>query len=406
MKTRDKIFLLFFSILLIIFLIFNNGCDSSNDDDEIIFHRGDTPLEPYEQARALGEGVNFGNLMDAYPGEGSWTNGLVIKESHFDLAKRAGFDSVRIPIRFSAYASFNGPDYTIDESFMERVDQVVAWGLLKGLRVIVDMHHYKNDEFASNDPNQNDINKYPDENRDRFIVMWKQIASRYTNYPGELYYELLNEPNTNLTMEVWNSILADCIHAIREVDDYHTIIVGCANWSNYSGLDGLELPDDETNAIVTFHYYTPNLFLMQGQEWAGDDYKTTGIIWPGPPPSPLAPAPGLSQWVINWINWYNSDPVETNPCGYAIILDEIQTACDWGIKNNRPLWMSEFTAQDGGDMASRARWTQFVREELEKRNIPWSTWTLLSDFHSYIYDINSDQWVIELTDALGLNVSN
>jgi endoglucanase len=400
---------LFSLLLLCISCLLPISCASSNDNGSngSIYRRGSFPLDPYTQALALGKGVNFGNLLDAYPNEGSWTNGLVIEESQFDLAKSAGFDSIRIPIRFSNHASFSGPDYTIDKSFMKRVDQVVGWGLSRGLKIIVDMHHYKNDEFAATDTNHNDINKYPAESRDRFIAMWKQIAARYTDYPGELYYELLNEPNTNLTVDVWNGILSDCIHAIRQVDNYHTIVVGCVNWSNISGLDGLKIPDDEDNTIVTFHYFTPVLFTMQGQAWIGSDWATTGIIWPGPPSTPLTPAPGVNQWVIDWINSYNAvQDANQNPCGTEIIQQEIKHAADWGISNKRPLWMSEFDAQNGADMASRVRWTDFTRKELEKYDISWSYWSLASDTGTYLYDVDSKKWITELTNALGLSVSN
>ncbi len=357
------------------------------------FTRGGVALEPYAQARALGRGVNFGNLMDAKPDEGSWTDGLVIQESHFDLARQAGFDSVRIPIRFSAHASTTAP-YGIDPAFLKRVDQVVAWGLLKGLRVVVDMHHYE------------EIHLDPQGHRARFVAMWRQLAQHFTSYPGELYYELLTEPNGQLTAAVWSDILAECIAEIRKVDDYHTVIVGAVDWSAVSGLSGLVVPAGETNADVTFHYYNPNLFLMQGQAWAGPDYATTGIVWPGPPSTPLAPAPGVSDWVKHWIEAYDTEPAATNPAGPAVIQQELATAARWGSDHGRPLWMSEFCAQNGGDLASRSRWTAFVRTELEKHAIPWSYWSLLSDPGSVLYDRQAGRWITELTGALGLSVAN
>lgn len=348
----------------------------------------------YAQARALGRGVNFGNLMDAKPDEGSWTDGLVIQESHFDLARQAGFDSVRIPIRFSAHAAAEAP-YTIDAAFMGRVDQVVGWGLSKGLRVVIDLHHYE------------ELHLDPRGHRARFVALWKQIAEHFAGRSDELYYELLNEPSQDLTAPVWNSILAECIQEIRKVDDHHTVIVGAVSWSAVSGLSGLVVPASERNAIVTFHYYNPNLFLMQGQSWAGPDYATTGILWPGPPATPLVPAPGVSPWVVDWINRYNhAADADSTPGGPADIRRELASAARWGEVHGRPLWMSEFCAQNGGDLESRARWTRFVREELEKHDIPWSYWSLLSDRGSILYDPTTQKWITELTDALGLAVTN
>src|SRR5688572_31063786 len=50
-------------------------------------------------APALGtlrRGINLGNGLDA-PSIGAW--GVVLEERHFELAARAGFDHVRLPVR-------------------------------------------------------------------------------------------------------------------------------------------------------------------------------------------------------------------------------------------------------------------------------------------------------------------
>lgn len=365
--------------------VFIGYCDES-------YPAGDGVLDPYAQNRALGKGVNFGNLLDASPNEGSWTGGFVTQESHFDLAKSAGFDSIRIPIRFSAHALKRSP-YTLDEEFMQRVDRIVGWGLARGFRIVIDMHHYE------------EIHQSPGSHRKRFIAIWEQIAARYRSYPDGVYYEILNEPYGGLTTSVWNKMVEECLRAIRRIDNHHTVIVGCNDWSNPSGLSGLKLPEEETNAIVTFHYYTPHLFSFQGLPWMGKDWATKGISWPGPPQTPVKPAPEAGEWVRNWIRDYNTvtDP-ELNPAGPGVIRREIAKAAAWGRENRRPLWMSEFTAQDGADMASRANWIRFVRQELESQGIPWSIWTLCSDEHSFIYDRKTGEWILPLTEALGLNV--
>ncbi len=384
LKRKNNILLVGLGILC----VFHVSCKNSGGTDVIR-----EKLDPYEQTAALGKGVNFGNLLDC-PQEGDWSiNHVVMEEWHFTLAKSAGFDSIRIPIKFSGHA-LKSPPYTIDEAFMRRVDQVVGWGLARGLKVVVDMHHY------------DEIHADPLAHADRFVAMWKQIAARYSDYSKDLYFELLNEPNDKLEGDVWNLIVSYCIHAIREIDGYHTVIVSCGQWSNNTGLNALRIPDDESNVIVTFHYYNPSLFCFQGQAWAGADFATTGIKWPGPPYPSMVAAPGVGQWVLDWFAHYNGEPADTNPAGTKIVQEEIAEMHDWSVAHNRPLWMGEFTAQGGADMTSRVNWTEFVRKELEKYGIPWSIWTLLSGPDSYLYDVNSGKWVLELTGALGLNVSN
>lgn len=365
------------------------GCASNGAGP---YPRPDGVLDPYAQARALGKGVNFGNLLDApVEGDPGWTDVPAIQESHFTLARSSGFDSVRLPVKFSGHALARSP-YTIDEAFLDRVEQVVGWGLAHDLRMVVTMHHYE------------EIHGSPAAHRARFVALWRQIATRFRAAPDGVYYELLNEPNTALTPRAWSDLAEDALRAIREIDRRHTVVVGATDWSNPGGLAGLEVPAEETNAIVTFHYYTPTLFVFQGKSWMGPTWATTGITWPGPPASPVEPAPGVAQWARDWIEAYNRLPGDQNPGSEAFVRDEIAAAAAWGVSHARPLWMSEFTAQDGAQLASRARWISFVRRELERHGIPWSFWTLCSDRGTRLYPSCTGTWTTELADALGLSL--
>ncbi len=51
-------------------------------------------------------GINFGNMLEA-PNEGEW--GLTVQEEYFDLVKEAGFDFVRLPVRWSTHAEQEWP---------------------------------------------------------------------------------------------------------------------------------------------------------------------------------------------------------------------------------------------------------------------------------------------------------
>src|SRR5215218_7238838 len=52
-------------------------------------------------AAALGRGVNFGNMLEA-PTEGAW--GVTVTDDFIDKARGAGFQSVRLPVRWSNHA--------------------------------------------------------------------------------------------------------------------------------------------------------------------------------------------------------------------------------------------------------------------------------------------------------------
>jgi endoglucanase len=343
-----------------------------------------SPLDPYEQAQKLGRGVNLGNALEA-PREGAW--GVVLQEEYFQLIGEAGFDTIRVPIRWSAHAA-QTPPYTIDEKFFQRVDWVIENAFAQGLNVVINMHHY------------NEIFQEPSKHKERFIAMWQQIVLRYRDMPATLYFEPLNEPNSKLTPEKWNDILAETIDAIRKLDKFHTIVIGGAEWGGIQGLAKLKIPERENNVICTFHFYDPFPFTHQGADWVGAEYSTTGVQWPGPPEVKLTPGPKTMQvsWLTKWFEDYNTQPAKYNPCGPAAITQELDWAVRWGEKLGRPLWLGEFGAYSKADMQSRVNWTAFVRTEAEARGFSWAYWEFGAGFG--VYDRVLNKWDEDLLGAL------
>ncbi len=175
-------------ILLLSTSLFLN-CESSNSEK---FVDGITmPLDPFEQNIALGRGINLGNALEA-PDIGAW--GIVLEEEWFELIKQAGFNSVRIPIRWSAHTSDEAP-YTIDDSFFEYVDWAIEQSLDNDLMVIINMHHYE------------EIFIEPAQESQKFLSIWEQISLRYKDQPKEVLFEILNEPHGELTADLWNQLL-------------------------------------------------------------------------------------------------------------------------------------------------------------------------------------------------------
>src|SRR5271170_6264841 len=117
------------------------------------------PAGPAGRPQLL-RGINLGNALDA-PHEGEW--GVTLEESDFVRVRAAGFDHVRLPVRFSGHAE-DSPPYAVDEGFLRRVDWAIRQALGHGLAIVLDMHAYE------------DIMKEPDANRARFVGMWSQLA--------------------------------------------------------------------------------------------------------------------------------------------------------------------------------------------------------------------------------------
>ena len=301
----------------------------------------------------IGKGINLGNALEA-PKEGEW--GVRLKEEYFDLIANAGFNSVRIPIRWSAHAG-TSPPYPIEKAFLARVDWAVQQALSRKLVAIVNIHHYEK------------LVAEPEDQKERFLALWKQIAEHYADYPATLYFELLNEPSKQLTHGLWNAYLGEVIRLIRKSNPTRTLIVGPAHWNSISGLEYFELPHHERNLIVTFHYYDPFQFTHQGASWVGQKSKA----WLG-------------------TTWTGTDEQRNE------IITDLDRAARWAEKKQVPLFLGEFGAYKKADMASRVKWTTFLRSEADKRGISWAYWEFCAGFGAY--DQEKRAWRDELLDAL------
>lgn len=312
----------------------------------------DPDREVFEINRLLGRGVNLGNGLEA-PSEGEW--GFRIEDEYFPLIKKAGFDSVRIPIRWSVRADTQ-PPYTIDPNFFKRVDGVIEQALASRLNAIINVHHYQ------------EMDKDPEKNLPRLKAIWQQIAERYRDRPESVLFELLNEPHGKLTDELWIKMVPDLLEVIRRSNPRRIVVVGAGHWNNIDSLVKFQVPEQDRRLIVTFHYYQPFQFTHQKASWVQGSAKWAGTRWEG------------------------------KPAEVEAVQKDFDRAQAWAKKNNRPLFVGEFGAFSAADMESRARWTHAVAREAGKRGISWAYWEFGSGFG--VYDPAKKTWREPLLKAL------
>ncbi|MDR8392045.1 glycoside hydrolase family 5 protein [Aliifodinibius sp. S!AR15-10] len=354
-KSNSLIYSLLLALLALAVL---PSCSNSQEleqqeTDGPVQPKPEHPVDPFERNRALGKGVNLGNALEA-PKEGDW--GMRIEEEYIQLIKDAGFDAVRIPTRWNAHAQ-NSKPYTIESTFFDRVDQVIEWCLERDLMVILNIHHY------------NELMEEPEEHKERFLAIWKQVSEHYHNTSNDLLFEPLNEPHANLSAEIWNRYLREAIDVIRESNPYRTLVVGTAPWGGIGGLQDLSVPYDDRNIIVTVHYYNPFQFTHQGASWAGDEAE----------------------------EWLGTTWTATKEQKEAVRAD-FDTVKNWADTHNRPIYLGEFGAYSAAPQESRESWTTFIRNAAEERNFSWSYWEFGAGFG--IYDREKNQWRDGLLKAL------
>lgn len=309
-------------------------------------------------AHELRRGINFGNMLEA-PREGDW--GIRLDPIYIDLV--AGkFDTVRVPIRWSNNAA-KSEDATIDEFFFKRVEKVVNSLIAKDVYVIINMHHYS--QLFGSKLSAKEFAVSKDVLEARFLNMWRQISERFKDKSPKLLFELLNEPHGKMYSKRWNSLSQKALDIVRKANPTRTVLIGPGYYNNIRELPQLILPKDK-NIIVSIHSYSPFFFTHQG----------------------------ITYLPMNM-------PVGVTCCNKKqrkTINAEFDSAVRWSRESGYPLHLGEFGSHRKAGMSSRAKYTRFVRDALEKRGIGWAYWEFGSIFG--IYNRDKKQWREPLLNAL------
>lgn len=313
--------------------------------------------EPGAEPKSLPVGtcVNMGNSLEPMV-ETGW-GGAPIIEADFARIKAAGFDTIRLPVRWHNKSEKTAP-YTVDPEWMDRVQQVVDWALASDLNVILNSHHF--------DP----IHEDPLGVAEWHGGVWKQIAERFADYPEDrLWFELENEPHNKFDHSNLLETLAPALAAVRESNPTRAVIYGGENWSGIDSLASLPLPDDD-NIYPTFHYYDPFPFTHQGASWV----------------EPEPPAPGRK--------FGSKEDMEQ----LARDVAKLETYIE---RTGLVPFMGETGAYDKHvSTEERAEYHRTVREAFALTGTGICVWGYANTFP--FYDLEGGKWHPELIEAMGL----
>lgn len=200
----------------------------------------------------VGRCINMGNSLEP-PTETAW-GGHRISSSDFTNIAKAGFQSIRLPVRWDTHAGKTAP-YTIDPAYLVRVREVVDSARAAGLNIILNSHNF---DGMSTDP----LGAAP-----RFAGIWKQIGVAFADMPtAHVWFELENEPHDKFTNANLLQVLGPALAAVRVTNPNRPVIIGGEFWSGIDSLATLPLPADP-QVYPTFHYYEPFQFTHQGATW-------------------------------------------------------------------------------------------------------------------------------------------
>lgn len=283
-----------------------------------------------------------------------------------DIAK-AGFQTVRIPISFGAWASLQTPFKWETPEGLKAADQFLSWALANKLNAVIDLHHTeldgKTDGAAVTE---------------RIVWLWKQIAERYKKTdPERVFFELRNEPH-DIKPEDWRAQAEQIISTVRQIAPKHTLIVGFHDWNSRRALIESE-PFPDANIVYTFHYYDPFVFTHQGATWAGEGLpELRDVPFPGTSAQIKIPETAKGKWVENQIKSYAKDSSAEK------MFADLKAAKDWSVKNRVPIFLGEFGSYGKfPTMEDRCRHAAVVYAALGKLNIPNAWWEWDGGFNMF-----------------------
>ena len=265
--------------------------------------------EAWQLAKKLGLGWNMGNHFDAYyngswagekegyPAEEAW-GGTKATQATFNGVKAAGFTSVRIPVSWLRMIG-EAPDYHIDDTWMNRVYEVVQFAHKAGLYVIINTHHDEN-HGVDNDYQWLDIKNAAVKSELNVLIkakieaVWTQIAEKFKDCGDWLIMESFNELNDggwgwsddfradptrqcNILNE-WNQVFVDAVRATG--GENATRWLGVPGYAaNPQFLSYLTLPmDPASRTMVAFHCYDPYDYTIGEAQYT--DWGHTGTHFP------------------------------------------------------------------------------------------------------------------------------
>ncbi|MBN2611231.1 MAG: cellulase family glycosylhydrolase [Bacteroidales bacterium] len=283
----------------------------------------DGQVAPWQADSVIKKGINLGNTLEP-PLEGGWNNPAA-QEYYFDMYHEAGFECIRIPVRWDEHTQDSYP-YHIDESWIQRVNEIVDWGLSRGLYIIINAHH--EDWIKTNYSNAG--------YRERFDSIWAQISYRFKDKSEKLFYEIINEPY-GLTKDQNDELHQRILSIIRKTNPTRIVIIQGHNWGGSDELVQMAIPAD-TFLIGSFHSYDPYTFGLLGEGTWGTSFD------------------------------------------YALLENKFSTVNNWSVSNNIPVILGEFGSLRSCDYNSRMKHYKAYMELSHKYGFIPCAWDDGGDF--------------------------
>ena len=161
----------------------------------------------FQTAANISMAINIGNTLEAIGGETAW-GAAKINADYIRSIRESGFDAVRLPVAWYNHSDKN--TLKIDESWMNRVDEVVQLCIANGLYVFMNIHWDEGWMELNIDSYSPDVDRIQRE-------LWTQIADRFKDYDKHLVFCGANEAgqDTQASADALKAYMQTFIDVVR-----------------------------------------------------------------------------------------------------------------------------------------------------------------------------------------------
>jgi endoglucanase len=285
-----------------------------------------------------------------------------IKEIQFIKSK--GLDHVRLPINDEVLWDSSGNINTVNFDLLK---QKISLLNQLDLNVILDLHrlkvHYYN---AAAFGTKNSI--WTDTISQKiYLSRWQELSKQLKSIPtNKLAYELLNEPVAPKCSQ-WNQLLRKAIQVIRQQEKERVIFVGSNRWQSVNTFDSLEVPSNDHNLILTFHFYEPFLLTHVKAKW--EKFSSINFIpqYPGitVDKEQMNSVPdSMLKYFIPFNKYYSIDSLK------KLVLKAVLKSKKLSLK----IYCGEWGVMQQAPSSSASKWLSDMVSIFNEYSIPWAYW--------------------------------
>lgn len=292
---------------------------------------------------------------------------MFFNEKDIALISNIGYDHIRLPIDEKNMWDEEG--IKIDLAF-DALHNILSLAQEHELKVIVDLHivrsHYFNDSY---NPLWDEV-----EEQEKFVSLWLQLSNELKKYPNDMVaYEILNEPVANDPRD-WNNLIAATLQTIRKEEPNRTVVIGSNKWNSVNTFGDLEIPENDKNLILSFHFYSPHVFTHYKAPWSKKvGFYTGPVQYPG---KPLKES-DLKGYEDSQVKSLLEDNAEYSK---EFMESKMKNAIAVAKKMGLPLHCGEFGSYPSTSEEDRLAWYGDMVSIFQENNIAWSNWDYKGGF--------------------------